>query len=61
MNSAILPSLFFSSAALRRKKTDPQHGTCSCQSWPRWHKADGGQEELDIARFFTGRLAPFRI
>ena len=22
---------------------------------------DGGQEVLDIARFFTGRLAPFRF
>ena len=21
--------------------------TCSCQSWPRRHEADGGQEELD--------------
>ena len=45
---AICPSPFFSSAALRRrKKTDPQHGPCSCQSWPRRHEADGGQEELD--------------
>jgi hypothetical protein len=42
------PALFFSSAALRRKKkTDPQHGPCSCKSWPRQRKADGGQEELD--------------
>ena len=45
---AICPSPFLSSAALRRrKKTDPQHGPCSCQSWPRRHEADGGQEELD--------------
>jgi hypothetical protein len=45
---AICPSPFFSSAALRRrKKTDPQHGPCSCQSWPRRHEADGGQEEPD--------------
>jgi hypothetical protein len=45
---AICPSPFISSAALRqRKKTDPQHGLCSCKSWPRRHEADGGQEELD--------------
>ena len=38
---AICPSPFFSSAALRRrKKTDPQHGPCSCQSWPRRHEAE---------------------
>jgi len=38
---AICPSPFFSSAALRRRKeTDPQHGPCSCKSWPRRHKAD---------------------
>ena len=47
MRSAIHPSPFFSSAALRRKKTDTQHGTCSCPFWPRRHKADGGQEVLD--------------
>jgi hypothetical protein len=29
------------------EKTDPQHGLCSCKSWPRPHEADGGQEELD--------------
>jgi hypothetical protein len=45
---AICPSPFISSAALRqRKKTDPQHGLCSCKSWPRRHEADGGQEDLD--------------
>ena len=45
---AICPSPFISSAVLRqRKKTDPQHGLCSCKSWPRRHEADGGQEELD--------------
>jgi hypothetical protein len=56
---AICPSPFFSSAALRRrKKTDPQHGPCSCQSWPRRHEADGGQEELDGCSHRSGHLAP---
>jgi hypothetical protein len=37
--------LFYRLAA--EEKTDPQHGHCSCKSWPRRHEADGGQEELD--------------
>ena len=46
---AICPSPFISSAALRRKKKKQTRNTASVaqESWPRRHKADGGQEELD--------------
>ncbi len=45
---AIRPGPFFSSAALRRKKKQTRNTDHVAQeSWPRRHKADGGQEELD--------------
>ena len=45
--SALRHSPFFLFCRLAaKKKTDPQHGPCSCKSWPRRHKADGGQEGL---------------
>ena len=50
MRSAIRPSPFFSSAALRRKKKQTRNTALVAQgSWPRRHEADGGQEDAPPA------------
>ena len=43
VSDSLTDSRFVHRTGFLRTRTRP----CSCQSWPRRHEADGGQEELD--------------